>query len=172
MEINGSTQNLEAELQPEVPQIPIPDFSFSDEPIGEMGKSWEEWMAKEKLEAAGTSNQPTQSEDRIQIPSSPRKKPAAEIVLPRTPEGIQVDSQLLGHVGKLKFSDHDVADERKYPELAPQVFSETIVVNPFGGTITKPRKWAARLDRTRILGLLKIPHFGRGQYATHASNNC
>jgi hypothetical protein len=43
---------------------------------------------------------------------------------------------------------------------------ETIAMNPLGGTITKPCKWAAGLDRTRILGLLKIPHFGRGQYAT------
>jgi hypothetical protein len=50
--------------------------------------------------------------------------------------------------------------------LAPQVFLETIAVNPLGGTITKPRKWATRLDRTIILGLLKIPHFGRGQYAS------
>jgi hypothetical protein len=38
-------------------------------------------------------------------------------------------------------------------------------VNPLGGTITKPHKWAVRMDRTGILGLLKIPHFGRGQYA-------
>jgi hypothetical protein len=85
-------------------------------------------------------------------------------VLPRTPEGIQVDLQLLGHVGKLKFFDHDVADERKYPKLAPQLFSEIIAMNPLGETITKPRKWAAGLDRTKILGLFKILNFGRGQY--------
>jgi hypothetical protein len=85
-------------------------------------------------------------------------------VLPHTPEGIQVDSQPLGHVRKLKFSDHDVAYEIKYPELAPQVFMETIAMNPLGGTITKPCQWAARLDITEILGLLKIPHFGIGQY--------
>jgi hypothetical protein len=143
-----------------------------------MGKAWEEWMAKEQPEATGTSNQstqpkavgtsnqPTQLEDKIQILSSPQKKPAVDIVLPRTPEGIGVDLQLLGHVRKLKFSDHDVSNERKYLELAPQFFSETIALNPLEGTITKPRKWAAGLDRTRILGLLKIPHFGRGQYAS------
>jgi hypothetical protein len=34
---NGSTQNWEAEVQPDVPQIPIPYFSFSAEPTGEMG---------------------------------------------------------------------------------------------------------------------------------------
>jgi hypothetical protein len=77
-----------------------------------------------------------------------------------------VDPQLLGHVGKLKYSDHDVADDTKYPELAPQVFMQKIVVNQLRETITQPHKWATGLDRTRILGLLKIPHFGRGQYAT------
>jgi hypothetical protein len=77
-----------------------------------------------------------------------------------------VDSQLLGHLGKLKFFDHDVVDERKYPEIAPQVFTEIIEVNPLRGTITNPCQWAVRMDKTRILGLLKIPHFGRGQYAT------
>jgi hypothetical protein len=77
-----------------------------------------------------------------------------------------VDSRLLGHIGKLKFFDHDLADEIKYPKLVPKVFSKTIAMNPFKGTITKPLKWETRLDRTEILGLLKIPHFGRGQYVT------
>jgi hypothetical protein len=123
-------------------------------------------MKGSNQEVVGTSNQPTQQEDRVQIPSSPRKKPAAEIVLPRIPEGVQVDPQLLGHVGKLKYSDHDVADETKYPELAPQVFMQKIVVNQLGETITQPHQWALDWTETRILGLLKIPHFGRGQYAT------
>jgi hypothetical protein len=56
MQINGSTQNPEVEVQPNVPQIPIPEFSFSAEPAGEMGKSWEEWMAKKKPKAVRTSN--------------------------------------------------------------------------------------------------------------------
>jgi hypothetical protein len=60
-----------------------------------------------------------------------------------------VDSQLLGHIGKIKFSDHDVADERKYLDLAPKLFSEKIVMNPFGGTITKPCMWAARTGQNR-----------------------
>jgi hypothetical protein len=86
-------------------------------------------------------------------------------VLPRIPEGAQVDPQLLGHIEKLKYSDHDVEDETKYPELAPQVFIQTIVVNPLRGTVTTPHQWATGLDRIGILGLLKIPHFDRGQHA-------
>jgi hypothetical protein len=115
MEINGSTQNPKVELQPDVPQIPIPDFSFSDEPIGEMGKAWEEWMVKENQKLLELRTSQHGQKTGFRYLSSPRKKPAADIVLPRTPEGIQVDSQLLGHVGKLKFFDHDVVDERKYP---------------------------------------------------------
>jgi hypothetical protein len=65
MQINESTQNPEVELQPDVPQIPIPEFSFLDEPIGEMGKAWEEWMAKEQSEDVGTLNQQTRMKGRI-----------------------------------------------------------------------------------------------------------
>jgi hypothetical protein len=103
-----------------------------------MATTWVEWMAKEQLEAAGTLSQPLQQEEQIQIPRSPRKKLTAEIVLPCIPEGVQVDPQLLGHVGKLKYSDHDVEDETKYPKLAPQVFMQKIVVNQLGETITQP----------------------------------
>jgi hypothetical protein len=56
MEIKRSTQILEVEAQPNVPQIPIPEFSFLVELTGEMGKAWEEWMAKQQPRVAGTLN--------------------------------------------------------------------------------------------------------------------
>ena len=115
---------------------------------------------------AGTSYQAPQQDDRIMIPSSPRKKPTVEIVLPRIPEGVQVELQLPCHVGKLKYSDHDVSDDTKYPELTPKVFMQNMVVNQLGETISQPHQWKVGLDRTGILGLLQIPHFSRGQYAT------
>jgi hypothetical protein len=71
----------------------------------------------------------------VLIPSSPHKEPEVEIVLPRIPKGVQVEMQLLGHVGKLKYFDHDVSNETKYPELAPRVFMQSIVVNQLGETI-------------------------------------
>jgi hypothetical protein len=43
---------------------------------------------------------------------------------------------------------------------------QTITINELGEMIIQPHQWAFGLDRTRILGLLKLPHFGRGQYAT------
>jgi hypothetical protein len=30
--------------------------------------------------------------------------------------------------------------------------------------INQPHQWTARMERIGILGLLKLPHFGRGQY--------
>jgi hypothetical protein len=71
----------------------------------------------------------------------------------------------LAHIGKLKYSYHDVSDETKYLELAPRVFMQNIVVNQLGEMISQPHQWAFGLDIIGILGLLKLPHFGRGQYA-------
>jgi hypothetical protein len=85
-------------------------------------------------------------------------------VLPRIPKGVQVESQLLGHVGKLKYSDHDITNETRYPQLTPRVFMQNIVVNQLGEMISQPNQWVVGLDRTGILGLLKLPHFSRGQY--------
>ena len=87
-------------------------------------------------------------------------------MLPCIPDGVQVYPQLLGHIRKLKYSDHDVSYETKYPKLAPRVFMQNIVVNQLGETISQPHQWGVGLDKIGILGLLKLPHFGRGQYAT------
>jgi hypothetical protein len=109
------TQNPEAAVEPDGSQMTI-----SGQPAGETiedASAWPKWLMGEQPEAVGTSNQPPQQEDKVQIPSSPRKKPAAEIVLPRIPAGVQVGPELLGHIGKLKYSYHDVSDETKFPNL-------------------------------------------------------
>jgi hypothetical protein len=43
---------------------------------------------------------------------------------------------------------------------------QKIVMNQLGETITQPHQWETRLDRRGILGFLKIPDFGRGQYSS------
>jgi hypothetical protein len=157
MEVNRTTQNLGAEVKPDKSQVPS-----LGQPIEETTgttSAWPEWLTGEKPGIVGTSNQPPQQEDRVQIPSSPHKKPTAEIVLPHIPDGVQVDPQLLGHIGKLKYSDHDVSDETKYPELALRVFMQNIVVNQLGEMISQPHQWAVGLDRTRILGFSQTSTF-------------
>jgi hypothetical protein len=76
-----------------------------------------------------------------------------------------VGSDLLGHIDKLKYSDHDVADADKFLEFAKRVYMETVGVNSVGEPIDQPLHWETGLEKTRILGLLDLPHFGRGQYA-------
>jgi hypothetical protein len=165
LKVNGTTSKPTTTVEPDESQTTI-----SDHPAGETVEdvsAWPEWYTEEQPEAAGTSSQPPQQKkDKIQIPRSPRKKPATEIVLPRIPEGVQVGPELLGHIGKLKYSDHDVADEAKFLELAKRVFIQTTGTNRVGEPIDQPYQWATGLQKMRILGLLDLPHFGRGQYAT------
>jgi hypothetical protein len=66
----------------------------------------------------GTSSQPPTKKDKQQVPRSPRKKPVTSIVLSRIPEGLWVKSDLLGYVEKLKYSNHDVMETKKFPEFA------------------------------------------------------
>jgi hypothetical protein len=52
--------------------------------------TWLYWIMGEQSRVVGNSNQPPQQEDRVQISSSPHKKPTTEIVLPCIPYGVQV----------------------------------------------------------------------------------
>jgi len=70
---------------------------------------------------------------------------------------------MLGHVEKLRYSDHDVTDTDKFLEFAKKVYLETVGLGSFGEPINQPRQWAIRLAKTDILGMLDIPHFGRGR---------
>jgi hypothetical protein len=72
----------------------------------------------------------------------------------------------LGHIGKLKYSDHDVVDEDKFLELAKRVYMDMVGMDPFGEPINQPLQWETRMEKTRILGMVYLPHFGKGQYTT------
>jgi len=109
--------------------------------------------------------------DNIHIPRSPRKKLAAEIILPCIPEGVQLGPELLGLIEKIKYFDHDVADEAKFLELVKRVFIQTTGTNRVGKPIEQPLQWAAGLQKMRILGVLDLPHFGRGQHVTTCIKN-
>jgi hypothetical protein len=130
LEVNKTTQNLEATVQPDDSQMTI-----SGQPIEETianALAWTEWLIGEQTKVVITSNQPPQQEDRVQISSSPRKKPATKIVLLGIPVGVQVEPKLLGHVGKLKYSYHDLSDETKFPKLARSVLMQTIGITRLG----------------------------------------
>jgi hypothetical protein len=113
LEDNETTQNLEVAMQLDELQMTISGQRIEGTTTNSL--TWLEWLMGEQLEVDETLKQPPQQKDRVQILSSPCKKPAAEIVLPRIPAGIQVEPELLGHVRKLKYFDHDVSDETKFP---------------------------------------------------------
>jgi hypothetical protein len=73
-----------------------------------------------------------------------------------------VKPDLLGHIEKLKYLDHDVIDTDKFPEFMKRVYLQTMGVNAFGEPIDQPLQWAMGLEKIGILSLLDLPHFGRG----------
>jgi hypothetical protein len=75
-----------------------------------------------------------------------------------------MESGLLGQVEKLKYSDQDVAYIDKFLKFAKRVYLQTMGTNVVGELIDQPLQWATGLEKIGILGLLDLPHFGRGQY--------
>jgi hypothetical protein len=65
---------------------------------------------------------------------------------------------------KLRYSNHEVTDMEKFLEFVNQVYLDTMGIGHFREPINLPKKWETRLANTRILGLLEIPHFGRGNH--------
>ena len=85
---NGMTSNPTKIVEPDESQMTI-----SEHPAGETTddvSAWLEWHTEEQPEDDRTLDQPPQQKDKIQIPSSPRKKPVAKIVLPSILAGVQV----------------------------------------------------------------------------------
>ena len=144
---NETVPNQEPAIEPNESQTTI--SNYPQEGMVEDVTGWLEWFIGEQSEVAGTSSQPPPpKKDKIQIPRSPRKKPVAEIVLPRILDGVQVGPDLLGYIGKLKYSEHDVADEDKFLELAKRVFIQSTGTNPVGEPINQPLQWAIGLEKT------------------------
>jgi hypothetical protein len=44
------------------------------------------------------------------------------LVEPPIPEGVIVEGDMLGLIPALKYADHDITDENKFPELVPNKF--------------------------------------------------
>jgi hypothetical protein len=76
------------------------------------------------------------------------------------PPGVSVEGDMLGKISTLKFSDHDIMDEKKFPELAREKYLCTKSVPGTGEILLEPQMWATRLEKSGILNLLEIPHFG------------
>ena len=87
----------------------------------------------------GTSIQPPQRKGNHPVEISPCRKVVTTIVLPCILEGVRVVANLLGHVEKLWYSDHDVTDMDKFPEFAKKFYLDTVGIGPFGEPIVQPK---------------------------------
>jgi hypothetical protein len=107
------TMNQEEVVKPYESQTTMLDHPLKGIVKDVMG--WMKWYSKVQMMVVGTSRRPPQKTDKQQVPRSPRKQPIAAIFFPYIPDGVQVKPELLGHIDKLKYLDHDVADTRKFP---------------------------------------------------------
>jgi hypothetical protein len=71
---------------------------------------------------------------------------------------------MLKKVPKLRYSDHDVCDAKKFPDLAEEAYLvNTGEIGPLGKPIMEPTQWITGLYNSGIMNLLDIPHFGCGK---------
>jgi len=57
----------------------------------------------------------------------------------------------------LKYSDHDLTDENKFPQFKKDNYLNT----EHGRELISPIEWVAPIYRSTILNALRLPHFGR-----------
>lgn len=62
-------------------------------------------------------------------------------------------------IEKLKFNEHIVTYPNNFPQFA-KVKYMTIIVQPRLPRVCEPQQWTKGVDKSSILNLLDIPHFG------------
>jgi hypothetical protein len=90
-----------------------------------------------------------------------QKEEKYDLVEPEIPPGVIVEGDMLGAIPSLKFTDHDLSDEKKFPDLAPRKYLKTFIDPETSFIRVEPKTWATGLEKSGILNLLQIPHFGR-----------
>ena len=74
-------------------------------------------------------------------------------------EDVLVEGDMFAKIPLLKMEDWDLADQEKFPELSPSMYLENIPYDD-GMVRVEPKSWALGLQKSRLLNLLHIPHFG------------
>jgi hypothetical protein len=60
------------------------------------------------------------------------------IVMPKIPDGVKVDDEMIGGVNNMKYSDHDVADTIKFLDLVQHNYMECKGEGPSGAPLLEP----------------------------------
>ena len=84
------------------------------------------------------------------------------VPIPQIDSRVKEDGDLLGYADVAKFVDYNVGDSKRYPQFRPDQYL-TIQKNPrTGADEYVPMEHVQILERSGLLNLLRIPHFGRG----------
>jgi hypothetical protein len=75
------------------------------------------------------------------------------------PPGVSIEGDMLDKVVSLKFMDHDITDEQKFPELAREKYLCTKSIPGTRAIVLETQVWETRLEKLGILNLMEIPHF-------------
>jgi hypothetical protein len=82
------------------------------------------------------------------------------ITLPYLPNAMVTVDDMLGKLRKLRYSDHDVHDATKFPNLVEETYlANTREIGPLGKSIMEPEQWITGLYNYDIMNLLDILHF-------------
>lgn len=92
----------------------------------------------------------------------------ANLHTPLTPREVPILGDPCGRLHEVKFNDHDLADHDAFSELAPALYFDTI--HEDDGITVVPQHWVCGLARSRLLNLLRMPHFGRYNITDHLAH--
>jgi hypothetical protein len=115
LRVNGTVPNQEETTMPEgshTTMLEQPQEGTVEDVIGRPDE-----YAEERTMEVGTSSQPPQWKGKQAVPRSPCRKATTTIILPRILEGVRIVGNMLGHVEKLRYSDHDVNGHRQVPRV-------------------------------------------------------
>jgi hypothetical protein len=83
------------------------------------------------------------------------------LVTPPIPPSVSIEGDMLGNISSLKIVDHDIMDEKKFPQLSREIYLFAKSVLETREIFLKTDMSATRFENSWILYLLEIPHFGR-----------
>jgi hypothetical protein len=75
------------------------------------------------------------------------------------PPGVNMEREMPDNITILKFMDHDITDERKFLELAKEIYFFTRSIPRIRAILLETQNWVTILEKADILNLLEIPHF-------------